>query len=76
MSRITSVTPKDGYLLEVHLDNGNSITLDFKTRLKTLRFGILADESLFNQVTTDGVCLSWKGKVEISLSELLQLAQK
>ncbi len=76
MSHITSVLPKEEYRLEVILDNGSSVTLDLKSRIQTVRFGILSDNEFFKEVTTDGVCLSWKGKLEISINEVFQLVQK
>jgi hypothetical protein len=64
------------YCLEVQLCSSSSIILNMKSRLKTVRFGMLADEVFFNTVTTDGICLRWGNKIEISLSEVFQLAQK
>jgi len=76
MSRIRSVVPKEGYQLEVQLDNGSSITLNLESRLQTLRFGMLSDKQFFKTVITDGVCIRWDNKIEISISEVFQLAQK
>ena len=76
MSRIISVTPLEGYCLEVMLENGSGIILNLEPRLHTVRFGILADIAFFNKAATDGVCITWEGKIEISLSELFQLAQR
>ena len=76
MSQIINVIPKEDYCLEIILNNGSSINLSLKSRLETIRFGILADEALFRKVTTNGICINWEGKVEISLSEACQLAQK
>lgn len=76
MSLIINVIPKEDYSLEIILNNGCSINLSLKSRLETIRFGILADEALFRKATTNGLCITWDGKVEISLSEAFQLAQK
>ncbi len=76
VSKIVRVMPKEDYCLEIILDNGSSVNLSLKNRLETIRFGLLADETFFQTVTTDGICISWEGKVEISLSEAFQLAQK
>ncbi|HWQ62406.1 MAG TPA: hypothetical protein VN521_08860 [Negativicutes bacterium] len=76
MSRIRSVTAKDDYRLEAQLDNGSSITLNMKSRLGTVRFGLLADAEFFRRATTDGLFVRWGNMVEISVSELFQLAQK
>lgn len=76
MSQIVNVVPKEDYCLDIILDNGSSIQLSLKSRLETIRFGILADTELFRKATTNGLCINWQGKVEISLSEVFQLAQK
>ncbi len=76
MVKIVRVIPKEDYCVEVALDNGSKVVLDLKSRLKTARFGMLADEEFFRRVTTDGICVSWEGKIEISISEVFQLAQK
>ena len=76
MSHIKEVVPKDGYKLEVLLENGSSITLNLKSRLQTMRFGMLADKELFRQAVTDGSYIRWDNKLEISVNEVFQLAQK
>jgi len=76
MSRIVSVTPKDDYCIEVVLDNGNSVVIDFTSRLHTVRFSLLSDKDYFNTVTTDGAFVRWNYKIEISLSEVFELAQR
>jgi len=76
VTRIINVVPKEDCCLEIILDNGSSINLSLKSRLETIRFGILTDEELFKKATTDGICITWDGKVEISLSEAFQLAKK
>ena len=76
MSRIRSIAVKEDYRLEALLDNGSSITLNFKSRLGTVRFGMLADPVFFAAATTDGYFVRWGNLVEISVSELFQLAKK
>ena len=76
MSRIISVMPKEDYRLEVQLDNGSSITLNLESRLQTMRFGMLSDKQFFKTATTDGICIRWENKIEISVREVFQLAQK
>ena len=73
---IKAVIPKEDYLVEVQLDNGNGIMLNMKSRLGAVRFGMLADRELFKNVTTDGKQILWEDQVEISVSEVFQLAQK
>ncbi|AET70826.1 Protein of unknown function (DUF2442) [Desulfosporosinus orientis DSM 765] len=76
MSRIKSVVPKGDYRLEVQLDNGSSVTLNLESRLQTVRFGMLSDKQFFKTATTDGICIRWDNKIEISINEVFQLVQK
>ncbi|TGE39443.1 DUF2442 domain-containing protein [Desulfosporosinus fructosivorans] len=76
MSRIKNVVPKEDYRLEVQLDNGSCVTLNLESRLHTVRFGMLSDKQFFKTATTDGICIRWGNKIEISVNEVFQLAQK
>jgi hypothetical protein len=76
VSQIKSITIIADYKLGALLDNGSSITLNLKPRLGTVRFGLLADPNFFSLATTDGSFIRWGNKVEISINELFQLAQK
>lgn len=76
MVLIESVIAQKEYKLQVNLENGSSIILDFSDRLHTVRFGLLINEDFFQAVTTNGHFIRWENKIEISLSEVFQLAQK
>lgn len=76
MGRITNIVPQEDYRLQVQLDNGSSITLNLESRLKTVRFGMLADKEFFKRATTDGSYIRWGDLIEISATEVFQLAQK
>ncbi len=76
MSQIKEVVPKNNYKLDVFLDNGSSITLNLENRLQTVRFGMLADKEFFMTATTDGNYIRWGDDIEISVTEVFQLAQK
>ena len=76
MSQIKEVVPMDDYKLDVLLDNGSSITLNLESRLQTIRFGMLADKNFFKHATTDGNFIRWGDSIEISVTEVFQLAQK
>lgn len=76
MNRIVSVIPKDDFVLEVVFDNGESVMIDFTCKLYTVRFSMLSDKEYFNTVTTDGIFVRWNYKIELSLSEVLELARK
>jgi hypothetical protein len=73
---ITKVKPLENYCLEVELENGSCVILSLRSRLGTVRFGLLEDEAFFHSVTTDGNCIRWGNKIELSVSEIFQLAQK
>jgi hypothetical protein len=76
LSRIQAINAKADYRLEVLLDNGSSITLNLKNRLKTIRFSPLADPKFFGKAITDGNFIRWDHQVEISINELFELARK
>ena len=76
MSRIVNIVPQEDYRLLVQLDNGSSIMLNLESRLQTVRFGMLADNALFWQAVTDGSYIRWGDLIEISVTEVFQLAQK
>ncbi len=76
MSRIKKVVARAHYCLEILLDNGSSVTLCLENRLQTIRFAVLSDKALFESVDTDGIYIRWGKKVEISIDEVFQLAQK
>ena len=76
MSHIQKVVPEDDYRLTVLLENGCSITLNLESRLETVRFGMLSDKAFFKRATTDGCYIRWDNKIEISIHEVFQLAQK
>ena len=76
MSKIIEVRTKENYCLEVRMENGSSVVLNLESRLQTVRFGVLADRELFSRAVTDGTYIRWDKKVEISVDEVFQLAQK
>lgn len=76
MTQIKRVIPNDDYLLEVQLENGNSMIIDFSHKLHTVRFGMLDDKTFFQRARTDGNFVRWDNKIELSASELFQMAQK
>lgn len=76
MLQIKSVVPLEDYRLKVLLENGSSIILNLADKLNTVRFGLLEDKDFFRRVTTDGNYVRWDNKIEISATEVFQLAQK
>ena len=76
MSHIKNVIPREDFKIEVQLDNESTIILSLRSKLETVRFGLLSDEKFFCLVTTDGNYIKWLNKVEISISELFLLVEK
>lgn len=76
MIRITKVTPREHYQVEVCLDNGTTVILNLAARLDTLRFSLLTDQSLFDCAATDGQFIRWGNQVEISVNEVFELAKR
>lgn len=72
-----SVQALPDYQLEVTMETGTTIHFDFRSRLNTLRFGMLRDEELFRSVYTDGNYLIFNrvGRmlVKITASEFMDL---
>ena len=72
MRKMIKATPREDYFVEILLENGNSIIIGLKEKLRTVRFSMLRDQDYFNQVVTDGIFLRWNCKIEISFNEILQ----
>ncbi len=75
MSQIKSVKSKNDYKLEVFLENGSSIVLNLESRLKIVRFGMLAHKEFFRKAATDGSYIGWDDMSEISITEVFQMAK-
>lgn len=76
MAKITSVIPGDEYLLTVRLDNNNSVTIDLKKKLLTIRFSELRDKVVFRAAKTDGRSVYWPGGFSLDLDEIMETAVK
>lgn len=49
-----SVTPLPNYQLKIEMETGPSILFDFTSRLRSVRYGRLRDQKIFESVRTDG----------------------
>lgn len=76
LSHIKRVVPQADYKLEIMFENGSSLILNMENKLGTVRFGMLSNKEFFQQAITDGNYVKWDNKIEISASEVFQLAQK
>ncbi len=58
------------YQLEVIMETGTTIHFDFRSRLNTVRFGLLRDNELFRSVRTDGNYLIFNktGKMPVKIA--------
>ena len=74
---IKSVRALPDYQLEVVMETGAVVNLDFHTRLRSVRFGALEDEALFGSVRTDGNYLLFsdgnRDRVQIGAKELMDM---
>lgn len=76
MPIISSVIPLTDYRIQVDLANGQSIILNFESKLNTLRFCSLENKDNFNRVVTDGFSILWnKGKLRVSVGEMIEMLQ-
>lgn len=75
MPVIISIQPMSNYLIKVKFNNGTTLTLDMKHKLKTMRFQQLKDKELFCKAVTDGYCIRWNEFIEISVTEIFEIAQ-
>ncbi|NTV89571.1 MAG: DUF2442 domain-containing protein [Clostridiales bacterium] len=75
MPGILSVTPLEGYCMQVDFNNGDSLILDLSNKLATIRFEPLSDKRLFKAAITDGKSIVWNDMIEISTTELFNMAK-
>ena len=72
-----NVTALPGYKLKVEMGTGTLIDFDFNTRLRSVRFGTLKNEAVFNSVYTDGNFIIFQkegeDKVKISADDFMDL---
>jgi hypothetical protein len=71
---IRSVMPLKDYRLFMEMESGSTVTVDLSGKLLTVKYGLLKDEALFFDVTTDGDYVSWgNGRVRVSVKELMDV---
>lgn len=74
MPDILSIQPMEDYRMKISLSNGSTIVLNLKTKLRTVRFSPLRDKTLFDGATTDGRSIRWNELIEISTTEIFDIA--
>lgn len=73
-SYVRAVMPLKGYRLFMEMESGSTVTVDLSGKLRTVKYGLLADEVLFFDVATDGDYVSWGGgRVSVSVQELMDV---
>ena len=77
MPKITNVTPKDDYTIEIELDNRHRIIYDMKQRLQSVRFCGLSDISRFKAIHIEnGNTLVWDRLCQITIDEIINLIER
>ncbi|MDD4842913.1 MAG: DUF2442 domain-containing protein [Anaerotignum sp.] len=76
MPIIISIQPMSNYTIKVKFDNGTTLILDMKAKLKTMRFQQLKDKNLFCRAVADKYCIRWNEYIELSVKEIFEIAQK
>ena len=76
MPDIINIRPMDGYFMEVKFSNGSTVILNLAKKLCTVRFSPLRDKSLFQSTTTDGNSIRWNELIEISATEVFDIAKR
>ena len=72
---ISTVTPLDGFILQVDFVSGSRLLLDMKPYLDKIRFRSLADPQVWSSAVTNGIFVRF-GNVELSHDELLSMAER
>ena len=72
---ISTVTPLDGFILQVDFVSGSRLLLDMKPYLDKNRFRPLADPKVWNDAMTNGVFVRF-GNVELSHDEILSMVEQ
>lgn len=75
MPEIVSFETMSNYLLKVSFNNGSTVILNMKPKLNTIRFQQLQDKKMFNSAVTDGYSIRWSELMEISVTEIFEMAQ-
>ena len=74
MLQISGIRPKENYVMEIFLNNNSSVSLDLSVKLHTARFAGLKNPGIFESATTDGRSVRWTEFMEISISEIFDIA--
>jgi hypothetical protein len=71
---IKSVMPLKDYRLFMEMESGSIVAVDLSVQLGTIKYGLLENEALFNDVKTDGDYVIWgNGRVRVSARELMDV---
>lgn len=71
---IRAVMPLKGHRLFMEMESGSTVTVDLSSQLRTIKYGLLEDMELFNNVRTDGDYVIWGDRrVSVSVKELMDV---
>lgn len=71
---IRAVMPLKNYRLFMEMESGSTVTVDLSVKLGTIKYGLLENKALFNDVRTNGDYVIWgNGRVRVSAKELMEV---
>lgn len=59
--KLTKVTPREDYLLDIEMDDTSKLIIDMKKNLNTIQFYPLKDEKVWNNIFIEEDAIFWKG---------------
>ena len=76
MSKIIRIVATTDYLVTVYFEDQDSVVVDMQGKLHTVRFSGLRNISQFISAKTDGRAILWPDGTSISISEILEIADR
>lgn len=74
LNYIKTVLPIKDYRLFMEMEGGSTATVDFSSKLHTMKFAELADEEFFKTAATDGNYVIWGGgRLRLTVNELMEI---
>jgi len=74
LNYIKSVLPMKDHRLLMEMEGGSTVIVDLSGKLHTVKYSELAEPSFFNDVSTDGNYVIWRGgRLRITVNELMEI---